>query len=110
MCAHSVLNGTTKDVKDDIVTEENSNGRITNLDLEMAGLLMLWIVMESVCDMPLACHCALFSHNKPTVSWVRQMATKRSLVAAQLLQALALWLKLEKVSSLTPLHIPGKYQ
>ena len=82
--------------KDDVVTESNPNGRITDSDLEMAGLLMLWRVMESICDIPIACHCALFSDNKPMMSWVCQMAANRSLVAKQLLQALALRLRLKR--------------
>ena len=87
-----------KDVKDDVVKEADPKGHITHLDLEMAG----------VCNMPIACHCDLFSDNEPKVSWVCQMVAKRSLVAAQLLRTFVLRLKLKKVSPLTPLHIPGK--
>jgi hypothetical protein len=36
------------DIKSAIVSTENPMGTITNSDLEMAGLLMLWIVMENV--------------------------------------------------------------
>ena len=90
------------------MAEANPNGRITHSNFRLAGLLMLWLVMENVCDAPVACHRALFSDNKPTVSCVCQMAAKWSLVAAQLMRALALCLRLKKVFSLTPLHIPGK--
>ena len=33
------------------MSEKHPNGRITNSDLEMAGLLLLWLVMEEVCDL-----------------------------------------------------------
>ena len=38
------------DIKADLVSEDNPNGHITNSNLEMSGLLMLWLVMENVCD------------------------------------------------------------
>jgi hypothetical protein len=37
------------DVKKDMKSESNPEGHITNSDLEMAGLLLLWLVMEEVC-------------------------------------------------------------
>jgi hypothetical protein len=97
------------DIKQALVSESNPTGAITNSDLEMAGLLLLWLVMEEVCQLEPGAHVALFSDNSPTVHWVRHMATRGSKVASQLLRALALRLKLSQVSPLTPLHIPGKH-
>jgi hypothetical protein len=37
------------DIRQDIISENNPEGSITNSDLEMAGLLLLWLVMEDVC-------------------------------------------------------------
>ena len=48
------------DIKADLVSEDNPNGSITNSGLEMAGLLMLWLVMENVCYVELGTHTALF--------------------------------------------------
>jgi hypothetical protein len=96
------------DVKANLVSEKNQNGKITNSDLEMAGLLLLWLVMEKVCGFKPAPYVALFSDNSLTVHWVRRMAAKGSLVAGQLLRALALRMKVQGVSPLTPLHIEGK--
>ena len=95
------------DVKKDIKSESNPEGRITNSDLEMAGLLLLWLVMEEVCGPMAEKHAALFSDNSPTVHWVRRMASRHSRVAARLIRALALRLKLSKASPLTPLQIAG---
>ena len=95
------------DIKADIVSTDNPAGRLTNSDLEMAGLLLLWLVMEDVCTLSPGCHVALFSDNSPTVGWVARMAAKRSLVAAQLLRALALRLKTKGASPLTPFHVAG---
>ena len=52
-------------------------------------------------------HAGLFSNNQPTVHWVQRMASKSSDVAGQLLRALALRLKMQKASPLTPMHIAG---
>ena len=94
------------DISTSIVSDDNPNGTITNSDLEMAGLLMLWLVMEEVCEVENA-HVALFSDNSPTVHWVQRLAAKHSIVAMQLVRALALRLQLAKASPLTPMHIAG---
>jgi hypothetical protein len=65
-------------IKNLLVSEDNPAGSITNSDLEMAGLLLLWLVMEEVCGLEATTHCALFSDNSPTVHWVRRMATRGS--------------------------------
>ena len=49
------------DVKANLVSEKNQNGKITNSDLEMAGLLLLWLMMEKVCGFKPASYVALFS-------------------------------------------------
>jgi len=91
---------------DSIVSDDNPTGSITNSDLEMAGLLVLWLVMEEVCDVKDS-HVALFSDNSPTVHWVQRLAAKHSAIAMQLIRALALRLQLARASPLTPMHIAG---
>ena len=98
----------TVDIKADLVLEHNPNGRIINSDLEMGGLLMMWLVMENICDVESGTNAALFSDNQPTVSWVTRMASKSSDVAGQLLRALSLHLKMKGVSPITAPHVPGK--
>jgi hypothetical protein len=95
------------DVTADIVSEANPHGRITNSDVEMAGLMLLWIAIEGVCPTLADTHVALFSDNSPTVSWVDRLATRSSAVALQFLRALALRLQQARTSPLTSLHIPG---
>ena len=38
-------------VKREIISSSNCTGTFKNSDLEMAGLLLLWLVMEEVCEM-----------------------------------------------------------
>ena len=96
-----------EDVSNEINSALNPKGRLTNSDLEMAGLLLLWLVMEEVCPELREKHVALFSDNSPTVHWVRRLAAKQSVVAAQLLRALALRMRAKRASPLTPLHVAG---
>ncbi len=56
------------DIKNNIKTLANPTGRLTNSDLEMAGLLMLWLVIEGVCPDLHEKRITLFSDNMPTVS------------------------------------------
>jgi hypothetical protein len=91
----------------DLVSFENPRGRINNSNLEMAGLLLLWLCLEGVTPDLAHKHVALFSDNSPTVSWVTKMASKKSRVAAQLVRALALCLNIKQSCPLTPVHIPG---
>ncbi len=96
-------------IRDNLVTEENPNGSITNSDLEMAGLLLLWFVMEEVCPALALKHLALFSDNQPTVCWVARLASKNSTLAMYMLQILAYRLKLSETSPLIPQHIKGDH-
>ena len=58
------------------VKELFRKGEITNPDLEMAGLLMLWLVIEEVCPKLLAAYVELFSDISPTIRWVKRLATR----------------------------------
>ena len=95
------------DISNAIISDTNKAGSLTNSDLEMAGLLLLWLVMEDVCPSVTNAHVALFSDNSPTVHWVQRLAAKHSIVAMQLVRALALRLQITHASPLTPLHIAG---
>jgi len=96
-----------EDIKANIVTRDNCGGSITNSDLEMAGLLLTWLVMEEVCGDLRENRVAVFSDNDPTVSWVKQLALRHSVVAAQLVRAMAMRIKLHGACPITPVHIPG---
>ncbi len=97
-----------KDIKNNTKISQNPKGKISNSDPKMAGLFMLWLVIEGVCkDLHKKC-ITLFSDNSPTIGWVTRLASKRSIIAANLIQALALQLKTQHACPLTPMHIEGK--
>eukprot|EP00956_Cyclotella_meneghiniana_P034528 scaffold105814_cov64-Cyclotella_meneghiniana.AAC.1 len=59
-----------EDIREEVRrTNSGRGGKPTNSDLEMAGLLLLFLVMEEVCKFKPGQHVALFSDNSPTVSW-----------------------------------------
>ncbi len=72
------------EISADIVSSTNPKGRITHSDLEMAGLLLLWLCMEGITPDLAHKRIALFSNNSPAVTWVTKMVSKKSRVAAQL--------------------------
>jgi hypothetical protein len=53
---------------EDLVSFQNPTGKINNSDLEMAGLLFLWLCVEAIAPDIAHKHMALFSNNSTTVS------------------------------------------
>jgi hypothetical protein len=96
------------DITTNAMSVANPGGKLTNSDLKIAGLLILWLCIKGVCGPVAYKYFALFRDNSPTVSWVERMALRYSWVAAQLVWALALRLNLASACPLTPLHIPEK--
>jgi len=97
-----------EDITKSVKSFENPNGSITNSDLEMAGMLMAWIVIEEVGGDLTEKTVALFGDNTPSISWIKKLASKRSDVAEQLVQALALRMKANNACPLITNHIAGK--
>ncbi len=84
------------------------NGRLTNLDLELAAeVLAVGIALEQRTSKhtPLGTLC----DNTPTVSWVDKMASKSKLpTAGRLLRSLAFMLYCAQAGCLTTVHVPGE--
>jgi hypothetical protein len=74
----------------------------------MVGLLLLWLAMEEVCRSLREKRIMLFNDNSPSIGRVTCLASKWSLVAKHLVQALALQLIIQRACPLTPIHIEGK--
>ncbi len=64
-----------KEISEDLVLFKNPAGKINNSNLEMAGLLILWLCVEAIAPDLAHKHIALFSDNSPTVSWIKKMAS-----------------------------------
>ncbi len=95
------------DITANFITKSNPIGTLTNSYLELAGLVILWIMMEHICTDLAEKQVALFSNNSPSVGWVQYMAMRSSLVAEQLIRVLALRFNIQRVCPITTLHICG---
>ena len=90
-----------------VISTKNPAGRITNSDLEMAGMFLLLLVIRMIVPSLDSKHLALLDDNSPTVSWVTKMTSKNSVVAVAMLRAMSTVLKRARASPLIPMHIPG---
>ncbi len=97
-----------EEIHANIKTLQNRMGTICNPDLEMAGLLMLWLAVEGVCGLLQEKLITLFCNNSPSIGWATCLPSKQSMVAKHLIQVLAMHLKIHWACPLTPMHIEGK--
>jgi hypothetical protein len=95
-------------IKAELCSEANPGGSITNSDLELAALVLLFLVIETVVGDLQDKHVALYSDNSPSVHWIQRLAARSSPAAMQLIRALALRLHTTRASPLTTLHIAGR--
>jgi hypothetical protein len=96
-----------KEVTDQLITEDNPTGTITNSDLEMAAELLGWLVLEALKRLRHE-HVGLCSDNSPTVAWQMRGASKRSAVANRLLRVLAVRMRRCRASPLVTRHLAGR--
>jgi len=94
------------EIQQDIVSLENPQGKITNSDLEMAGLLLQWLVLEQFADLAHT-HVSCWCDNTPTIAWASRLLSTKAPTAARLLRTLALHMLECRASPLTAQHIPG---
>jgi len=94
-------------IRSNLVSAQNPTGTITNSDLEMAGIVLLWLVIEKVVPSLNQRNVATYCDNLPSVGWVNRLASKSSVVAAKLIHALSLRMKQTHACPITTLHIPG---
>ena len=65
------------EVRNLLVSEKNKKGYITNSDLELTGLLLGWIVLESIMPNLQHCHIGMFCNNTPTITWSNSLMSKQ---------------------------------
>lgn len=90
------------------VVAEYVKGNITINDLEMAGLLLAYLILEQVVPDMKDTHTGLWADNTSCVSWTAKMNSGTSKVGQQLTRALAFRFCDNKASPLVPMHIAGK--
>jgi hypothetical protein len=94
------------DIQQQMVSYDNPNGSISNLDLEMAGMLAHYLVLEHLVSLHHV-HVAAWCDNTPTVSLTNKLSFSRSRVAGRLVRALALRIYANEASPLISVSIAG---
>ena len=78
------------DITQDVVSDANPNGRLTNSDLEMAGVVLEQAVLLATTNMRRK-RSVINCDNTPSVSWVHRMASRASSnVSHRLLRGMAM--------------------
>jgi hypothetical protein len=95
-----------EDIRRNVVSFDNPTGTITNSDLEMAGMLLHYLVLEHLVQLKHV-HVAAWCDNTPTVSWTNKLSSSRSMVAGRLTRALALRIHANEASPLISVSIAG---
>ena len=80
---------------------------ITNSNLEMAALVLHWLVLKQTMPTLNHIHVAAWSNNAPTVSWANKLKSTKSKTANQLAHALAIHQHITLSSPLSTLSIAG---
>jgi hypothetical protein len=94
------------DISASVISFHNPEGTITNSDLEMAGMLLHYIVLEHMVALRHV-HVAAWCDNTPTVSWTNKLSSSRSSIAGRLTRALAMRLQANEASPLVSVSIAG---
>jgi len=95
-----------QDIQDQLVSQENPRGTISNSDLEMVGLILQWLVLENFADLTHS-HVACWCDNTPTVAWASRLLSTKAVKAARLLRILALRMIACQASPITTFHVEG---
>ena len=92
------------DISNEVVSEKK-NVSITNSNLEMAAILLQWVLLELIAPTH---HCSALSRseNLPSYSWATQMSPK-SAIAARLAWALALCQRLCPTAPMSTIRVAG---
>jgi hypothetical protein len=97
-----------QDIKNELISDTNPNGKLTINDLELAGLVLNWLALECQKSVHLAFHhVGAFCNNTSAVAWANKLRTSKSRVAGRLLQMLGLRIHARQASSLLPVYIAG---
>ena len=93
-----------------LITQTNPSGDLDINDLEMAGKLLAWLVLEGIVGTETLRYknVGLFSDNTAAVSWTIRGASKKSAAAGRLLRVLALRQRVARASPLVVAHVAGE--
>jgi len=94
------------ELQQQLVSQDNPRGTVSNSDLEMLGLILHWLALENFANLAHT-HVACWCDNTPTVAWASKLLSTKAVKAARLLRILALRMSACQASPLTTLHVEG---
>jgi hypothetical protein len=95
-------------ISSQVVSNKNPRGCLTNSDLELAAVLLHYMVLQQEVDMRFK-RAGVLSDNTPTVAWTKRMADKsQSPTAGRLLRGLAAMQRETQSGPLTVASIAGR--
>ena len=97
-----------QDIRDALVTFSNPHGTITMNDLELACIVLSWLVLEYLEKALEFCHVGIFCDNMTAVAWTHKLNTAKSIVAAKLLRFLCLRMHRRRAAPLLTQNIAGQ--
>ena len=97
-----------ENIKTALVTNTNPSGSISINDLELAGMVLGWLVMEYTIPNLAFCHIGMFCDNTSAITWAHKGSSSKSIPAARLLRFLYLRQRTKQTSSILPIHIAGE--
>jgi hypothetical protein len=95
-----------QDICDNVVSFTNPTGTIMNSDLEMAGMVIQYLLLEHLARLRHV-HVAAWCDNTPTISWTNKLSLSWSMVASRLARALALRIRANEASPIISVSIAG---
>jgi hypothetical protein len=94
------------DIRQQLISFDNPTGTLTNSDLEMAAMLIHYLVLEHLVDLRHV-HVAAWCDNTPTVCWTNKLSSPRSRIPGRLTRALAMRIHANEASPLISVSIAG---
>ena len=97
-----------EDIKAKLITDSNPHGTITINDLELAAMVLGWLVLE-LQDVNLKfTHVGTYCDNKSAVAWAFKLRTSKSEIAGRLLRMLGMRIHARQASGLSPQYLEGE--
>ena len=79
-----------QDVIDDLCTSSNPKGRLTMNDLELAGVVLEWLVLECLIpDLIFKSILGINCDNSTAVTWITKVRTSKSMTVTTIIDAIA---------------------
>jgi hypothetical protein len=94
------------DIRQQVISVNNPSGTITNSDLEMAGMVLHYLVLEHLVALKHV-HVAAWCDNTPTVSWTNKLSSSKLAIAGHLTRVLAMRIHANEASPLISVSIAG---